>query len=78
MEPWYVVVVFVLKEVKRNSLMISDNCFMKENKLLDHNSGIACQKCYFLLSCYLLLLIEYLKVNNFQVSFNFTFKSEFQ
>lgn len=78
MEPWYVVMVFPLKEVKRNVLMISDNCFMKENKFLGHNSDILSQKCYFLLSCYLLLLTEYLKVNNFQVSFNFTFTSEFQ
>lgn len=77
MEPWYVVMAFILKEAERNSLLISGNCFMEDNKFLDHNSDILCQNSYFLLSCYL-FLIEYLQVNYFQVSFNFTFTSKFQ
>lgn len=67
MEPWYVCCCgnclenLYSQEVERNPFMISGNCFMKENNLLVHNSDILYQQCYFLLSCYLLLLFEYQK-----------------
>lgn len=53
------------KEFERISLMITGNCLMEETSFWIAALLFLCQNAYFLLSCYLLLLIEYLKVNNF-------------